>query len=241
MHTLFSYHSHGQLLSPFLLLDRAGLINFPPAEKPRGIGSHPHRGFETFTIVYEGEVSHRDSTGEGGLIQAGVVQWMTAGSGILHEEFHSQQFTKVGGKLDMVQLWVNLPAKDKIHSPRYQAIRRNTITEVRLTDDAGLIRVIAGNYDIYQGPTYTFFPIQLLDIRLPPRKRILLSASYGWNSTIIVTPELMVGSVHNKISEQGTLLDEATRSFITKHLHTFELFLSGILSAKEKIVGNSEL
>lgn len=117
--SLFSYHSHGRELSPFLLLDYAGPRTFPAATRPRGVGQHPHRGFETVTIVYQGEVEHRDSTGDGGKIGPGEVQWMTAGSGLLHEEFHSQDFTRNGGTFEVVQLWVNLPAKDKMVDPGY--------------------------------------------------------------------------------------------------------------------------
>ena len=120
--SLFSYQHQGKQLSPFLLLDYAGPTEFVPADHPRGVGQHPHRGFETVTIVYRGEVAHRDSTGQGGIIGPGDVQWMTAGGGILHEEFHSEDFTRTGGTLEMVQLWVNLPAAAKMTPPRYQAI-----------------------------------------------------------------------------------------------------------------------
>src|ERR1700754_3834965 len=120
--SLFSYDSHAQYMSPFLLLDHAGPALFTPTDDRRGVGVHPHRGFETVTIVYQGEVEHRDSTGAGGVIGPGDVQWMTAGSGILHQEFHSQDVTRKGGELEMVQLWVNLPAKDKMSEPRYQTV-----------------------------------------------------------------------------------------------------------------------
>ena len=124
--SLFSYQTHGRALSPFLLLDRAGPAHFEPADHARGVGEHPHRGFETVTIVYEGEVAHRDSTGQGGIIGPGDVQWMTAAAGIMHDEFHSQGFTRRGGTLDMVQLWVNLPAKHKMSTPGYQGITSDT-------------------------------------------------------------------------------------------------------------------
>eukprot|EP01092_Planopodium_desertum_P017025 TRINITY_DN9805_c0_g2_i2.p1 TRINITY_DN9805_c0_g2~~TRINITY_DN9805_c0_g2_i2.p1 ORF type:complete len:264 (-),score=112.42 TRINITY_DN9805_c0_g2_i2:223-1014(-) len=142
--SMFSYNTHGQHLSPFLLLDYAGPYSFPPSETPRGVGQHPHRGFETVTIVYEGEVAHRDSTGAGGTIGPGDVQWMTAASGILHEEFHTPEFSKRGGTLDMVQLWVNLPAKDKMGAPGYQTLLDAQIPSVALPDGAGRVRVIAG-------------------------------------------------------------------------------------------------
>jgi quercetin 2,3-dioxygenase len=144
--SLFSYQTLGREASPFLLLDYAGPQEFAPAAQPRGVGTHPHRGFETVTIVYSGEVAHRDSTGQGGVIGPGDVQWMTAGRGILHEEFHSPEFTRRGGVLEMVQLWVNLPAKDKQAAPGYQAILASDIPEVELPGEAGTLRVIAGEY-----------------------------------------------------------------------------------------------
>ena len=118
--SLFSYDNLGRHLSPFLLLDYAGPAQFSPAARPRGVGEHPHRGFETVTIVYQGEVAHRDSVGNSGLIGPGDVQWMTAASGILHEEFHSPAFTRDGGALEMAQLWVNLPAEHKMTAPQYR-------------------------------------------------------------------------------------------------------------------------
>lgn len=120
--SLFSYNTLGQHISPFLLLDYAGPADFPPAQQRRGVGQHPHRGFETVTIVYQGEVEHHDSTGAGGRIGPGDVQWMTAASGILHEEYHSERFRSTGGTLEMVQLWVNLPSSDKMNPPRYQTL-----------------------------------------------------------------------------------------------------------------------
>ena len=141
--SLFSYQSHGKQLSPFLLLDYAGPARFEPTEGRRGVGSHPHRGFETVTIVYQGEVAHRDSTGQGGVIGPGDVQWRTAGAGILHEEFHSKAFTRKGGTLEMAQLWVNLPSKDKNAEPGYQTLLDRDIPAVALPGEAGALRVIA--------------------------------------------------------------------------------------------------
>jgi redox-sensitive bicupin YhaK (pirin superfamily) len=164
--SLFSYNSHGERIDPFLLLDYAGPTKFPPAAKPRGVGQHPHRGFETVTIVYEGELEHRDSTGGGGRIGPGDVQWMTAASGILHEEFHSPEFTRTGGAFEVVQLWVNLPAKDKMAAPRYQTLLDAGIPRADLPDDAGQIRVIAGEYDGHRGPARTFTPMDVWDVRL---------------------------------------------------------------------------
>jgi quercetin 2,3-dioxygenase len=164
--SLFSHDSHGEHVSPFLLLDYAGPADFTPTDKPRGVGTHPHRGFETVTIVYKGEVAHRDSTGKGGTIGPGDVQWMTAAGGILHEEFHSPAFTRQGGTLEMVQLWVNLPAKDKNAAPGYQTLLDRDIPAVELPDGAGTLRVIAGEHDGHRGPAHTFTPIDLWDVRL---------------------------------------------------------------------------
>ncbi len=164
--SLFSHASHGEHVSPFLLLDYAGPADFAPADEPRGVGVHPHRGFETVTIVYQGEVEHQDSTGKGGVIGPGDVQWMTAAGGILHEEYHSHAFTRKGGTLEMVQLWVNLPAKDKNAAPGYQTLLDRDIPAVQLTDRAGTVRVIAGEYDGHRGPAHTFTQIDLWDVRL---------------------------------------------------------------------------
>ena len=164
--SLFSYDSHGKHTSPFLLFDYAGPMDFTPAARPRGVGQHPHRGFETVTIVYDGEVTHRDSTGAGGMIGPGDVQWMTAASGIIHEEFHSPEFTRKGGRFEVVQLWVNLPAKDKMTAPGYQTLLNRDIPTVALPDGAGTLRVIAGEYAGQRGPARTFTPIDVWDVRL---------------------------------------------------------------------------
>lgn len=164
--SMFSYDSHGRHLSPFLLLDHAGPAQFAPAVKPRGVGQHPHRGFETVTIVYQGEVDHRDSTGAGGHIGPGDVQWMTAAGGILHEEFHSEAFTRQGGALEMVQLWVNLPARDKMSQPGYQTLMNRDIPVVGLPGNAGQVRVIAGEFNGRRGPARTHTPMDVWDVRL---------------------------------------------------------------------------
>lgn len=165
--SLFSYHgTDTQLISPFLLLDYAGPAEFTPHTHPRGVGSHPHRGFETVTLVYDGEVTHTDSTGGGGTIGPGDVQWMTAGDGILHKEYHSESFTKTGGRFEMVQLWVNLPAKDKTTPAHYQAITAAMIPTVTLPEQAGQLRVIAGRVNDTIGPATTYTPINVWDIQL---------------------------------------------------------------------------
>ena len=160
---LFSYDRLGQAISPFLLLDYAAPYPFHPTTAQHGVGSHPHRGFETVTIAYQGEVTHKDSAGGGGTIKSGDVQWMTAASGVVHEEFHSPEFAEKGGLFEMVQLWVNLPAKDKMTAPRYQAIEAQDIPLIQFENDAGHIRVIAGQHAAQTGPARTYSPINVWD------------------------------------------------------------------------------
>ncbi|HFF6204306.1 pirin family protein [Stenotrophomonas maltophilia] len=184
--SMFSYNTHGQHLSPFLLLDYAGPYSFAPSDTPRGVGQHPHRGFETVTIVYEGEVAHRDSTGAGGTIGPGDVQWMTAASGILHEEFHTPEFSRRGGTLDMVQLWVNLPAQDKMGAPGYQTLLDAQIPSVELPDGAGRVRVIAGRFDNHAGPARTHTPMDVWDIRLRQGHHAELPVADGRTLALVV-------------------------------------------------------
>jgi redox-sensitive bicupin YhaK (pirin superfamily) len=184
--SLFTYDALGQELSPFLLLDHAAPTHFAPAARPRGVGQHPHRGFETVTIVYQGELEHRDSTGAGGRIGPGDVQWMTAGGGILHEEFHGREFTARGGTMEMVQLWVNLPAKHKMTPPRYQSLLAADIPVVDLLRGAGRVRVIAGERGGRRGPARTFTPIDLHDLRITRDAVVDLEAREGWTLALVV-------------------------------------------------------
>jgi hypothetical protein len=184
--SLFSYSSHGARVSPFLLLDYAGPHYFEPADRPRGVGEHPHRGFETVTIVYDGEVEHRDSAGNGGVIGRGDVQWMTAAGGILHEEFHSKGFTKSGGPFRMVQLWVNLPAKDKMALARYQSILSSDIPVVDLADGAGAARIIAGEFGAAKGPAKTFTPVNVWDLRINGGADMTLDLPEGHTAMLVV-------------------------------------------------------
>ena len=184
--TLLSHHAQGQHISPFIMLDYAGPATFPPTSERLGVGQHPHKGFETVTIVYDGEVEHRDSTGAGGVIGPGDVQWMTAASGILHEEFHSPAFAKAGGTFEMVQLWVNLPAKDKTAKPGYQNLQNADIPAVTLPDDAGRLRVIAGQYGDAKGPARTFTAINVWDVRLNRDKSVELDVPEGYTQSVLV-------------------------------------------------------
>lgn len=190
--TLLSYPALGAAISPFLLLDYAGPMEFSPTVARRGVGEHPHRGFETVTIVYAGEVEHRDSAGGGGMIGPGDVQWMTAAAGVVHEEFHSPTFAQQGGLFEMVQLWVNLPAKDKMAPPRYQGILQQQIPIVNLPDGQGTVRVIAGEFAGQKGPAQTFTPIHMWDLRLESQQQIDLTVPDGYTTLLVV----LKGIVH---------------------------------------------
>lgn len=227
--TLFSYDTHGSHMSPFLMLDYAGPAQFAPASRPRGVGQHPHRGFETVTIVYQGELEHRDSTGSGGRIGPGDVQWMTAASGILHEEFHSETFTRSGGTLEMVQLWVNLPAKDKMAAPGYQTLLHRDIPLVPLPGDAGSIRVIAGDYEGHRGPARTFTPMDVWNLRLKQGSYTELSVAEGRTAALIVLRgTVLVNSDQVAREAQMVLLDrKGTEVSLEANNEAAVLLLSG--------------
>lgn len=184
--TLLSHHDQGQHISPFIMLDYAGPTRFEPTTERRGVGQHPHKGFETVTIVYSGEVEHRDSTGAGGVIGPGDVQWMTAASGIVHQEHHSAAFAKTGGSFEMVQLWVNLPAKDKAAKHGYQTLLNAEIPSIALPGAAGSLRVIAGRFGETTGPARTFTPINIWDVRLARDKTVTLDAPEGHTLSVLV-------------------------------------------------------
>jgi redox-sensitive bicupin YhaK (pirin superfamily) len=184
--SVFSYNDLGKDMSPFLLLDYAGPENFPPSQHRRGVGAHPHRGFETVTIVYSGEVEHRDSSGGGGTIGPGDVQWMTAASGLVHEEFHSPAFSKRGGSFELIQLWVNLAAKNKKAEPGYQGITNAQIPRVELPFGAGYVRVIAGEYQGQRGPARSFSPMNVWDLRLKGGAREEFHVPAGWTTALFV-------------------------------------------------------
>lgn len=236
--SLFSYQSHGAQLSPFLLLDYAGPADFTPRATPRGVGQHPHRGFETVTIVYKGEVAHRDSTGQGGVIGPGDVQWMTAGAGILHEEFHSPSFAQSGGALEMVQLWVNLPAKDKLTAPGYQAISTHDIPVVALPNDAGSVRVIAGEFDGHTGPAKTFSPMQVWDLRLQQGGYSELHLPEGWTTAVIVLRGTVLVNGNEVVREaQMALLDRAGQTLSLEANNDAAVLLLSGEPIDEPIVG----
>jgi len=173
-------------MSPFLVLDFNPEYDFGPSEIPLGVGAHPHKGFETVTIAYKGSVQHADSSGGGGIISEGDVQWMTAGSGILHKEFHEAGFSKTGGPFEMVQLWVNLPAKDKSTKPHYQAITKDRMGRYEIPDNGGVVNVIAGTFNGVNGPAATYSPVHLSNIRLKAGAEVSTSLPENYNTALLI-------------------------------------------------------
>lgn len=178
------YHLDMRRMDPFIMLDYNSKFNFPATDKPKGVGIHPHRGFETVTIAYQGSVSHHDSSGGGGTIHQGDVQWMTAASGVLHKEYHAEEFYKKGGIFQMVQLWVNLPAKDKMSTPKYQAIEHKAIPTVEVEN--GFIEVIAGEYNQTKGAASTFSPVNMLNAKLNVGGKANFSFPANYNTLLLV-------------------------------------------------------
>jgi len=216
VHSLFSVHAVGaEAISPFLMLDLAGPYDFAPSEtgEPRGVEAHPHRGFETVTILYQGELQHRDSSGASGRLGPGDVQWMTAAGGIVHEEKHAEAFTRAGGTLEMVQLWVNLPASKKNLPPSYQDIRANDIPSVELPGGAGSLRVIAGEYREVTGPATTHTPMDVWDMQLNADASADFALPADTNTILVVLRgSASIGSAE-LTAHQGVLLGREGESF----------------------------
>lgn len=236
--SLFSYSEFGRHLSPFLLLDYAGPHQFQPTDARRGVGEHPHKGFETVTIVYDGEVEHRDSSGAGGVIGPGDVQWMTAGRGIQHEEYHSPAYAKSGGPFRMVQLWVNLRAKDKAAPAAYQTLLAADIPVVTLPDDAGFLRIIAGEYGATRGPARIFSPLNVWDGVLHQGGHVTFALPEGHNSAIVsLEGKLIVNNTEELGSAQFLLLGTAgTQVSVQASAESSFLILTGE-PLNEPIVG----
>ncbi|HQV52412.1 MAG: pirin family protein [Flavobacteriales bacterium] len=206
-------------MSPFIMLDYNSKWQVPAANSPRGVGVHPHRGFETVTIAYKGKVAHHDSSGGGGVISEGDVQWMTAASGVLHKEYHEEEFSKHGGIFQMVQLWVNLPSKDKMSTPKYQAIAHEKMAQHQLPDGSGAIEVIAGNYNGTQGPATTFTPVHMYNARLSAGGTADFEFPSNYNTSLLVVEgAIRVNGTENVptdhfvllANEAGTITIEAT-------------------------------
>lgn len=215
-------------ISPFLMLDFGAEFNFSPTEKLRGVDVHPHKGFETVTIAYKGSVAHHDSAGNSGVIHPGDVQWMTAGAGILHKEYHEKEYSKKGGPFEMVQLWVNLPKKDKSASPHYQAITADKMGKVQLPDNSGVVNVIAGDYNGTKGPAFTYTPVNLFDIKLNKDGKASVTVDATHNTALLIVN----GSVEvngAKAAQHSFVLfkNEGEEIDITANENAVVLLLSG--------------
>ena len=236
--TVFSYDGMGAQMSPFLLLDYAGPAQFEPTTKRRGVGEHPHRGFETVTIVYQGSLEHRDSGGHRGKIGPGDVQWMTAASGLVHEEFHAEDFARDGGVMEMVQLWVNLPASQKMSPPGYQEILDQQIPSVVLKDDAGTVRVIAGEFQGTRGPAHTFTPVHVWDLKLKAGHSTEWTLPDGYTTALVLLRGL-VQLNGSKLATAGemALLDRSGDRFALECVEDATLLLLSGEPIHEPIVG----
>lgn len=173
-------------MDPFIMMDYNAPVEFPPSQEPRGVGVHPHRGFETVTIAYKGKVAHHDSSGGGGIIEEGDVQWMTAASGVLHKEYHEEEWSKKGGWFQMVQLWLNLPAKYKMTPPKYQAIKNEQMGVYQLPENQGIVEVIAGEYGGVKGPAHTFSPIHMMNAQIIPGVKVDFSFPMHYTTCVLV-------------------------------------------------------
>ena len=211
VHTFFPSHEiEKSRMSPFFLLDYNAKTIFPPSDIPKGVGPHPHRGFETVTIAYEGSVAHHDSNGNSGVINKGDVQWLTAGSGILHKEYHEKDFSKKGGLFQMVQLWINLPAKYKMIEPKYQALLHENMGKFELTKNEGIINVIAGDFMGVKGPAKTFSPINIYDMRLKKNAKLTLDIKENYNTgLLIIDGEVEINESMIANTDQFILLDSS--------------------------------
>lgn len=216
-------------MSPFILLDYNAPFYFPPSDQPRGVGVHPHRGFETVTIAYKGRVAHRDSSGGGGIIGEGDVQWMTAAAGILHKEYHEENFSKTGGLFQMVQLWVNLPARYKMSAPKYQAIAQHQINGYQLPNNGGTVAVIAGQYADVQGAATTFTPMHLYNAHLKTGTVLPLSFPSHYNTALLVVAgNIRINGSENVPTNHFALLRNDGEDFsVTANDDALVLVLSG--------------
>lgn len=204
-------------MDPFIMLDYNSKFYFPPTDKPRGVDVHPHKGFETVTIAYKGSVAHHDSRGGHGVIHEGDVQWMTAASGILHKEYHEEAFSKKGGEFHMVQLWVNLPAKDKASAPKYQAITAKQMTHAPVENDKGFIEIIAGEYNGKKGPASTFSPVNLMNAKLKAGGKATFSFPAHFNTALLVIEgNVTVNDTRKAETDQFVLMENDGEAFVVE-------------------------
>ncbi|HRI28878.1 MAG TPA: pirin family protein [Chitinophagales bacterium] len=218
-----------QRMDPFIMLDYNSKFYFSPSKTPRGVSPHPHKGFETVTIAYKGKVAHHDSTGNSGVIGEGDVQWMTAAAGLLHKEYHEENFSRQGGEFQMVQLWVNLPAKHKLTPPKYQAIEHNQMGMYKLPDNGGLIEVIAGQYENVSGGASTFTPIHLYNARLNKGAEAVFSFPAHYNTALLVIEGSILVNHTTKVATDHFALfaNEGERFTLSATENAVVLLLSG--------------
>lgn len=204
-------------MNPFIMLDYNSKFYFPPTDVPRGVSVHPHRGFETVTVAYKGKVAHHDSSGGGGVIAEGDVQWMTAASGVLHKEYHEKEWSAQGGEFQMIQLWVNLPAKDKMSPPKYQAIKNAEINRVQLADNKGEVEVIAGKYRGVKGSASTFSPINMLNLKIKAGAEAEFSFPATYNTALLVVEgEIVINDKEIAPTDHFVLMANDGQDFIVK-------------------------
>ncbi|MCA9401869.1 MAG: pirin family protein [Candidatus Omnitrophica bacterium] len=218
--SVFDYNGLGRELNPFILLDYAAPYQFSPGNERRGVDTHPHKGFETVTIAYQGEIEHRDSSGGGGIIRPGDAQWMTAGKGILHQEFHSSAFVRQGGTFQMVQLWINLPAKNKNAQAKYQNLRKAAIPVVSFNNNRGTLRVISGEYAGKKGPAQTFTPINLWDVNLNAEQSIELPVPDGHHTAVLVLSGKILSDDKKKAGEGDLMIYDRSGESIKIYTET---------------------
>ncbi|RFS22527.1 pirin family protein [Chitinophaga silvatica] len=219
--------SENNRISPFIMLDYSAPNYIPPAPQPKGVGEHPHKGFETVTIVYQGELEHRDSTGSHGKLFPGDVQWMTAGAGILHEEKFSEDFTKLGGKAEFAQLWVNLPKANKNTPPAYQNLTKADIPVVSAGNGSS-VRVIAGNYNDVKGAASTFSPVNVWDVHIKAGDELSFSIPANFNTaTVVMQGAVKINGAEVKAVQTALFDQSGTEISIVATQDTNLLLLSG--------------
>ena len=217
-----------QRMDPFIMMDYNSKFNFGPTPTPRGVGVHPHRGFETVTIAYQGKVEHHDSAGGGGIIAEGDVQWMTAASGVLHKEYHETEWAKTGGIFQMVQLWVNLLAKDKMSKPQYQAIANSEMVKISLGKN-GFIELISGNYQDEKGPATTFSPINMMNAKLNSGGKVAFNFPANFNTlALVIEGKITVNGQEEAATDHFVLFENEGENFILEAMEdSIVLILSG--------------
>lgn len=228
-----------QRMDPFILLDYNAKFKFDASDQPKGVGVHPHRGFETVTIAYQGKVQHHDSHGGGGIISEGDVQWMTAAGGVLHKEYHEKEWSRQGGIFQMVQLWVNLPRKDKMGQPNYQSISNKDIPKYQLQNNQGVVEIIAGNYQGLQGIAKTFSPINIYNVQLNTGGIVEINTPIHYNTALlIIEGDVMVNETENAPTDHFVLMANDGERFQVKAVNQAKILVLSGEPLQEPIVAH---